>query len=34
MNDNTTEEQPFAEWAIVEMLGHRRVAGYLREVSS
>ena len=23
---------PFGEWSIVEMLGHRRLAGYLREV--
>ncbi len=33
-----TEAQPaaerdgFAEWAIVELMGHRRLAGYLREV--
>ena len=27
-----TEEQPFAEWAIVEMMGHRRVAGYVQEM--
>lgn len=25
-------QQPFAEWAIVELLGHRRLAGYLQEV--
>lgn len=29
----TGQEQPtFDEWAIVEMLGHRRVAGHVREV--
>ncbi len=32
----TTEEtaaaQPFAEWCIVEMMGHRRLAGYVSEV--
>lgn len=29
-----TDQQspPFAEWCIVEMLGHRRLAGYLSEV--
>lgn len=29
---STTDEQPFAEWCIVELLGHRRLAGYLQEV--
>lgn len=27
-----TEQQPFAEWAIIEMMGHRRLAGHVREV--
>ncbi len=26
------ERDGFAEWAIVELMGHRRLAGYLREV--
>lgn len=26
------QDQPFAEWAIVEMLGHRRLAGHVQEV--
>jgi hypothetical protein len=30
--DTTIETPTFDEWAIVEMLGHRRVAGRLREV--
>jgi hypothetical protein len=30
MNEN--EDQAFAEWAIVEMMGHRRLAGHVREV--
>lgn len=25
------EAEPFAEWAIVELMGHRRLAGYLTE---
>ncbi|MFH0899046.1 MAG: hypothetical protein V2A73_00300, partial [Pseudomonadota bacterium] len=25
------EKQPFAEWAILELLGHRRLAGYVTE---
>lgn len=28
----TQTAAPFAEWCIVEMLGHRRLAGYLQEV--
>lgn len=27
------EEKGFAEWAILELMGHRRVAGYVREVT-
>lgn len=27
-----TTEQPFSEWAIVELLGHRRLAGHIQEV--
>jgi len=27
-----TEQQPFTEWVIIELLGHRRLAGYLQEV--
>lgn len=27
-----TEDQPFTEWCIVELLGHRRLAGHIREV--
>jgi hypothetical protein len=26
------EQNGFAEWAIVELMGHRRLAGYIREV--
>lgn len=26
-----TEGSPFAEWAIVELMGHRRLAGWLSE---
>jgi len=29
---DTTEQPAFAEWAIVELLGHRRVAGFAQEV--
>lgn len=29
----TTDSATFEEWAIVEMLGHRRLAGHLREVT-
>lgn len=25
------EQQPFAEWVIIELMGHRRLAGYLTE---
>lgn len=25
-------KQPFAEWAILELMGHRRLAGYVQEV--
>lgn len=28
-----TTDQPFDEWAIVELLGHRRLAGRLREAT-
>jgi hypothetical protein len=28
----TDTAQPFAEWAIVEMMGHRRLAGLVQEV--
>lgn len=27
-----TEQQPFDEWVILELLGHRRLAGRVREV--
>lgn len=28
-----TVEKPFEGWAILELMGHRRLAGYVREVS-
>lgn len=28
----TDQPDPFSEWAIIELLGHRRLAGHLREV--
>lgn len=28
----TNTQEPFAEWCIVELLGHRRLAGYVQEV--
>jgi hypothetical protein len=31
MTDQQT--QPFAEWAILELLGHRRIAGHLQETT-
>jgi hypothetical protein len=27
-----TDSQPFGEWCVVELLGHRRLAGYVQEV--
>jgi len=30
---DTTEDQPFAEWAILEQLGHRRYAGHVTETT-
>jgi hypothetical protein len=27
-----TETVPFAQWCVVELMGHRRVAGYVAEV--
>jgi hypothetical protein len=27
-----TDSQPFGEWAVIELMGHRRLAGYVREV--
>lgn len=29
--DTDTERTPFAEWVILELLGHRRLAGHLTE---
>lgn len=26
------QQQPYAEWSILELLGHRRLAGFVREV--
>ena len=28
---NQTERNPFADWAILELMGHRRLAGYVTE---
>lgn len=28
---NSNEQEPFAEWVILELMGHRRLAGYLTE---
>lgn len=30
--DDTDTAGPFAEWVILELMGHRRLAGYLTEV--
>jgi hypothetical protein len=27
-----TDSQPFGEWCVLELMGHRRLAGYVREV--
>lgn len=32
MTGVSVSDTPFAEWAIVELMGHRRLAGYLSEV--
>lgn len=32
MTTTTESAAPFAEWCIVELLGHRRLAGYVQEV--
>lgn len=29
--DDTTDNDPFAEWVVLELMGHRRLAGYLTE---
>lgn len=31
MTTTDTEANPFAEWVILELMGHRRLAGYLTE---
>lgn len=31
-NATTNADSPFAEWAIIELLGHRRLAGFVRDV--
>lgn len=32
MTTALTDQAPWAEWCIVELLGHRRLAGHVREV--
>lgn len=31
MSTNETEANPFAEWVVLELMGHRRLAGHLTE---
>ena len=28
----STTKEPFSEWCILELLGHRRLAGYVQDV--
>lgn len=31
MTTTETDANPFAEWVVIELMGHRRLAGYLTE---
>jgi hypothetical protein len=32
IDDMKTEESPFTGWCVLELFGHRRIGGYVREV--